>query len=122
MKLKDKVYDGIKIGTLGLILSLSSCSKRNIVENYMEAFMKGNIEAMKSYCTKERSNHINSTLANFIRREYENYEIENYTPYEGPKDFDNIYWIRGKSGYHQVTLVEENGKWKIYDISAAKRP
>ena len=122
--LKNILKDTIKTGGLALLLTLNSCSnpQKSIVENYMKALMKEDIEEIKTYCTERKAKFITPLMIRMLKNRYEDYKIHSYIPYEGSKDEDNIYWIECRDGsYNRVVLTYEDS-WKIVDISSPINP
>jgi hypothetical protein len=121
MNLKGILND-LKLGGLALLLSLNSCSSpKNVAEDYLDAIKSRNAEKLKMCCSHEILK--NKTAIGWImmtRAHYSDAFIKSYIPEEErryKKDLENIVWIiHNNGGYHQVSLIKEEGKWKVYDI------
>ena len=120
MKLKEILND-IKLG--GLALIIASCStdpREKIIERYLQAINEIDLEKIRSYCTERKDSTLYAPQSKLkiLKKDFEDCKIYSYIPREG-LDNDNIYWVKKKSGYYaKFVLVEQNGEWKIDEISS----
>ena len=124
MQLKDILKGSLKVGGLALLLSLNSCSsKKSVIENYLNAVIKEDADEVRSYCSERWVNRINwNFTVKLLKNHYKEYVgIHDYIPEEGD-DNPEVYWIEYRDGdYERVSLIKEEGSWKIEDIGGHVR-
>lgn len=128
-KIKDILYNTLKISGLSALFLLNSCSdnKVNVVEDYLDALKKRDFNKLKECCSERMLRKAGRGymglgefyLANIIHfRDY--LKVKSYTDYEKNnygKDLEDLVWIEHEDGHlHGVQLIFQDGEWKIDDI------
>ena len=125
MEILDILKGASKFGGLSLLaFSLNSCSPQGgVVEGYMNAIVKEDVEKVREYCTKKRGRYVNGLSVKMLKNLYEDYKLHDYIDMEGNIDRDDVWWIERRDGmYNRISLVIEDNQWKISDVSSPINP
>lgn len=127
----NNIINKTLLGGLALLLATNADAQwwnpfnklpTRVVENYLNALRSGDVERLKECSSYRRLKSFNVRLGMAItNRHYGDAVVESYIPQEKERykeDLENIVWIlHTNKDYHRVSLIKEEDKWKVDDIS-----